>query len=390
MEKNKTAKKYKLIIGIAAGVLLAGLGFSYYNNAMAATVMVKTLSLEKADLTSSVNASGTIMSAVRQNVYSTLNYPVKEILAEEGDAVTAGDVMAVLDQEAGSFDSAGIEVSNAQVAVETERSNLGLCESDLGSKRKQYETNKILYDGGFISRQEYDDYKKAYTDAQLQYEMAGQSYERALNNLESAKLTVEKDLNRIEILAPVDGTVTRVKAQVGEIPSGILFVIEDMEHLYANIDIKEYDVSSVDIGQSAVIRIEGSQSTEITGKVNYIASAAKESQNTSSTNVKYETHINFSGKDTGIRLGMNARAEIELESRDDVFAVYYDSIVRGPNGETAIYIEENGLVKEIPVACGLETETSIEIISEELQAGMNVIVNPKEVTPGDKISAGGV
>jgi len=41
--------------------------------------------------------SGVAQSSETTNIYSTLNYPVKEIFVEVGDMVEAGDVIAVLD-----------------------------------------------------------------------------------------------------------------------------------------------------------------------------------------------------------------------------------------------------------------------------------------------------
>lgn len=388
MKNKKALKTGKLLIGMIAAAGVIGSGFLYYKNVAASPKTVKTTALMRTELTSKVSASGTVKSAAEQNVYSNLDYPVKEILVKEGDVVKAGDVIAVLDTDTGAYDTADLDQANAQVAVDTESNNVSLCRSDLESKRKRYETNKILYDDGFISGQEIDELRKEYTDAQLKYAMAEQSYTNAVNSLTAMKVKMEKDMGRTELYAAMDGTVTRVKAKVGERPSGILFVIEDMDQLYASVDIKEFDVDSVTAGQNAVIKIEGNKQTEVAGLVDYVAVAAKESDSLSSTNVKYEAHIKFSGKDTGIRLGMNARAEIELECKNDIFAVYYDSIVTAPDGMKSVYIVEDGLVREIPVQCGMETETTVEIISDELQEGMLVITGPEAFVPGDKISAG--
>jgi len=93
--------KLALIIGAAAVVLLvvAALlsGAAARRAAAAAANAAETVTLQKSDLTQSINVSGVVQSAQTTNIYSTLNYPVKEIFVEVGDAVEAGDVIAVLD-----------------------------------------------------------------------------------------------------------------------------------------------------------------------------------------------------------------------------------------------------------------------------------------------------
>ena len=100
--KKMSKKKLALILGGAAVILLLIVvmfvrGAAGRRAAMVAAGAQQTVALEKTDLTQAINISGVVESAETTNIYSTLNYPVKEILVEEGDAVEAGDVIAVLD-----------------------------------------------------------------------------------------------------------------------------------------------------------------------------------------------------------------------------------------------------------------------------------------------------
>ena len=100
--KKMSKKKLWLIIGGAAVVLLLIVvlfvrGAAGRRAAMAAAGAQQTIALKKTDLTQAINISGVVESAETTNIYSTLNYPVKEILVEEGTPVEAGDVLAILD-----------------------------------------------------------------------------------------------------------------------------------------------------------------------------------------------------------------------------------------------------------------------------------------------------
>ena len=100
---KKLGKKGKiaLAIGIVAVVVLIGVISTHSASAKkaeaAAASAVETVTLKKSDLTQSISVSGVVQSAKTTNIYSTLNYPVKEIFVEVGDTVEAGDVIAVLD-----------------------------------------------------------------------------------------------------------------------------------------------------------------------------------------------------------------------------------------------------------------------------------------------------
>ena len=100
--KKMSKKKLGLIIGGAVIVLLLIVvlfvrGAAGRRAAMAAAGAQQTIALKKTDLTQAINISGVVESAETTNIYSTLNYPVKEILVEEGAPVEAGDVIAILD-----------------------------------------------------------------------------------------------------------------------------------------------------------------------------------------------------------------------------------------------------------------------------------------------------
>jgi len=89
----KLGKKGKsaIVIGVAAAVLLGGglavRGAVTKRAAAASEAATETVTLRKMDLTQSISVSGVVETAQTTNIYSTLNYAVKEIFVEVGDAV---------------------------------------------------------------------------------------------------------------------------------------------------------------------------------------------------------------------------------------------------------------------------------------------------------------
>jgi len=128
---KKLGKKGRLAIiaGAAATVLLVIAlvipGVLMRRAAAASTGAAETLALHKSDLTQSISVSGVVETAQTTNIYSTLNYPVKELLVEVGDMVAAGDIIAVLDTENLENDiiQAEINYSGAKYSLSTSVAN---------------------------------------------------------------------------------------------------------------------------------------------------------------------------------------------------------------------------------------------------------------------------
>ena len=99
MGKKKKSAALKISLCAAAAVAAGGVFWLAQANAAAARQAgpVQTVVLERTDLTRTLSVSGVIESAVAQNVFSTGNSPVSQILVSVGDRVEEGDVLAVLD-----------------------------------------------------------------------------------------------------------------------------------------------------------------------------------------------------------------------------------------------------------------------------------------------------
>lgn len=83
---------------------------------------------------------------------------------------------------------------------------------------------------------------------------------------------------------------------------------------------------------------------------------------------------------------MSAKANIILEKKEDVFSVPFSSILE----EDEKYVEvlkksDDGkyVVHKIAVQTGLETDAEVEINSEYLEEGDNIIMDPSLYNDGD-------
>ena len=93
-------RKGRALLLLAAVVLAAAAGFYFLRKPGSGSGGLsrgELYTLQRGDLTVSINGTGTVGSTNTNFVYSTLSYPVKEIYVSVGDTVKMGDLLCVLD-----------------------------------------------------------------------------------------------------------------------------------------------------------------------------------------------------------------------------------------------------------------------------------------------------
>jgi multidrug efflux pump subunit AcrA (membrane-fusion protein) len=449
--KKKPSKKviiFSIIFLIIAIIIIAKL-------VMPKPVLpVKHTVLAKGKIVNSINVLGEINSKDSTNVYSTLNNPVKEIKVKVGDKVKAGDVLAILD--AGSlekdvkqteattiaaeanakteleskkkaYDNASYlynnnlnsEIRNAEEALKSAKINLD-------DKKRTYDNNKALYDSDAITKSDFIKSEIDYSTAQSDYDKATVAIEnvkiRAAQDLETAKnsyetaetasnnksqrIALEKqqsELEKCEVKAPIDGTVTVINAVVGNPGTGNLFEIENLDNMEVKASIKEVDIANVKVGQRTEIKTDATGEKALAGEISTVSPSAKKggavqvkadsqgSSSSGSSDTGFETKIKINDTNENIKPGLSARVNIILNEKSDIYTVSSDSIVQGQNGKSIFVAEKSGakpneyIIKEVPVQTGVESDFSVEISGEGIADGVIVIDEPSTHKAGDKI-----
>lgn len=297
-------------------------------------------------------------------------------------------------------------------------------ERDLEDYQSKYDAAQISYDNAVASRdativsenQNLENLKVSYETALTSYDNAVKSKTSTLgsaqetvdtykNNVTSSKISADNtadqialdklktQLNDSTITSPVLGTITAVYAKVGTSTNGILFVIENTDSLQIATTIKEYDVDNAQLGMDTTIKTDATGDTVFSGTVSSISPAAvKASDGTTQTdtNVEFDTEIAVASEHDGLRIGMNARINIILEQKENVYGVPYDAVVTDKDGNSKIYVAQKDksgayIAKSLAVTTGLETDFYIEVSGEELSDGILIITNHKNIIDGAKV-----
>lgn len=236
-----------------------------------------------------------------------------------------------------------------------------------------------------------------------------------IKTLQDSVAALDARISAATVTAPAAGLVTEVSAKAGETyTGGTLALVELDSSLMVEAEVGEYDIPDVAVGMRAVIKTEATRDEELSGSVTYVA-PKPESGNTSglsgltgllsgsssmdmssltggSTGAQYPVRISIDSTNDRLRLGMNARVSIVTEEAEDVLTVPYDAVQEDGDGITFVEVpvrttdkhgEETISAKKVSVTKGLEGTYYIELTSDTLKEGDEVIVPQSDA--GDSV-----
>ncbi|AWH83958.1 efflux RND transporter periplasmic adaptor subunit [Flavobacterium album] len=385
---------------------------------------VETAVVKQITLTETVSATGKVQPEVEVKISSEVSGEIIELPIKEGQAIKKGDLLVRINPDL--YESG---VSRSSASLSTAKAGLSQTEAQLKEAKANYDRNKRLFDKGVISKSEWDKVVSA-------YEVAQASKQSAYYNVQSAGATVTEardNLNRTTIYAPVDGTISKLDAELGERVVGTqqmtgteIMRVANLNNMEVEVDVNENDIVKIEIGDEANIEVDAYLKKKFKGVVTSISnSASSELTADQVTNFKVKVRIlkesyedMTKGKPSNyspFRPGMTATVDIITERKENILAVPISSVVV-KSDTTAV---KKDVVKELeekekeqktgvvekkyecvyvkvgdkavlrPITTGIQDDTNIEILSG-LKKGDEVITGPyatvtKDLNPNDKV-----
>lgn len=394
-KKTKKSPKKKILFGGLILLLLAGFGATKMVSLKNASVpMLSTHTLAKGTVQQSISATGTVSGSDSAEITSNLNFEFIKINVKEGDIVKKGDILGVLDskvlQDDYNIAIKELEISKAQLEEQKNSAQLAVQErqSDYNEAKRQNEIAKQLYQQGGISKDELTQSDLMLEKATFALNSAKDALNRASSggsaalgiDIKKEMISTKKDnLEKANIISPIDGTVTRVNAKIGRIPTAqdqarAMFIVENLNDLIMRVSISEYDIGHIKVGQKVVISSDVLRGETIDGEVSRIAPTGEVVQGANSREMRIPIEIKITNKGK-IIAGVNAKAEIIIEKKENVLTVPRESVLE-ENGEKFILLGNEKTIKKVKVETGVESITDVELLSSEIKEGDIIITNP--------------
>ncbi|MCF8486872.1 MAG: efflux RND transporter periplasmic adaptor subunit [Rhodobacteraceae bacterium] len=291
--------------------------------------------------------------------------PIEKLLADVGDFVTEGQVLAVLSkttldlqksQFAASLASARATIAQVEAQLVDARS------SAAEAQRVKDRTAKLRAQGS-ASQAAADTANAAAISATARVTVAMQSLEAARAQLafvEAQLANVDLQLSRTEVKAPVSGEITERNAQVGAVASAAgqpMFRMNRDGALELNADVSETDLLRLRIGQTAVLHLVGG-TEPLSGTVRLIEPTIDAASRLGRARIEVnEPRL--------VRAGMYVEAEVLIDERDTL-AVPVTAVGSMAGNTTVMRIKDN-MAEQVVVTAGIRDGGWVEI-----QSGLEV------------------
>jgi len=311
----KKKNRRKLIILIILAVIVGVVIVANTKKSKIKPIAVQTAKVKREKIVQTVSASGLLIPKTQVKISANVAARITNITVELGDIVRQSDLL--------------VELDKAQYEAAYERA-LSVVQSAEANQRKvssELKRVKELYKNDLTS------------EADL--EAASAQTEIAESQVIQAKATLKQaadDLSKTRILAPMDGVVTSINKEIGEIALGSVFqedvilIISDMSRMEVKAEVDETDVVSVSLGDTALVEIDAIPDTTYTGIVSEIAhSATTRGLGTQEQVTNFEIEVSVIGQDNRFRPGMSATVDIITETKDSAIVVPIQALtVRQP------------------------------------------------------------
>jgi HlyD family secretion protein len=357
--------------------------------------IVKLETIEKGDLTRSISAPGTVDARTRVKVSAQVSARITALPFREGQDVKAGDVVVRLDAE-----ELQANMDSARAGLRAEEARLEGTQAALVRSKSELERVRSLH----RSKDRSDAELEAIEAAHLQQESALRVAEQSIESSRAQVRRAERDLSNSIIASPIDGTITLVNNEVGELVLGTfnnlgqtILEIADLTEIIMRAEVDEGNIQQVKPGQLATVFVTAYPEREFPGRVDKVRPQKKTSPRDGRNYFEVEITLELKDDEKLLLVGGLANCDIHVETMYDVLKVPSQAVLdrrleelpsdiasratgvgRNKAFARVVYIIENGKTRVVPVTAG-SSDLRSTIVLQGLEPGTKVITGPYKV-----------
>jgi HlyD family secretion protein len=408
-----------LAVAAAASWYFGGGSFKGFSREPEATV-VRLEPAKRGTLVETVSAPGTIVARSKVSISARVSARIMALPKPAGSSVKAGDVLVALDA---TDLEAQLRAAEARFAAQRQQitvaeARLRAQEAQIAAQRvqaddagRELDRQKQLFESRDVSEQAVEQQQARFDQLAAQLESAARQLEADRANLvvlrhqlDAADADIARardNLSYTTIASPIDGTVTRVNTEVGELavtgtmnnPGTVILEVANLGEMIVNARVDETAIADVKEGQHATVRTQAYPGEVFQGVVRSVALAETEAKD-GSKYYKCEVLLELGGE--RIFSGLTADVDIETRRHDDVLRIPSQSVLGRPVDDlppelrdrpevdrtrtfaTVVYRFVEGKAVVTPVKVGASDVTHT-IIASGLDEGDRVVVGPYKV-----------
>jgi HlyD family secretion protein len=388
--------------GLLAAILIVVAGGLFFltaanRNKRATEVRLDVVKLQ--DLVASVTASGRIEPQTKVDISADITGRITQIAVKEGDWVKRGQFLIQIDpaQYEASVARAEALLSASTAAQVQAKANYDQAERAMRRAKELSASSPNL-----ISTESVEQAQTGFDVARANLNSANAQMAQNRATLQDAR----DQLAKTRLISPIDGRVTRLNVEVGEVAvpgtfsreTALLMTVADLSVILAKVQVDETDVVRLALGDSVRVTIDAFPDTAFVGRVTKISNSAQltataTAAGSSDRAVDFDVEITLANPPQDIRPDLSATAKVVTDTRSQVPGVPIialtvrphevvpnesvpgDSAAAGKKKDTeGVFVVRGGIATFTPVKVGIAGEEYFEVVSG--------------VQPGDSLVAG--
>jgi RND family efflux transporter MFP subunit len=350
-------------------LLIAALvAFTFFNRQEAVVQAAWTGSAIQA-----VPGSVVVKAEFEMNLRSELGGRVISSRLAPGVAFVTGDFLVQLDPAALELE---IERVEGEIAAARRRLEVGSSIAlELETARENLANSERLMRMGSFSATELEQQRRAVRQIEQRLELETVNNELSLTNLENQLANRRLELRKMSILSPIDGVVSQVLAQPGDL-IGANTSIATMISLSRTVEarISEENFAGIRVGQRASVRLLGYGTAQFNATVATVLPAADpETQ-------RYMVYLNVEIEPEKLVPGLTGEVSIITAQRDATVIVPRRALI----GNRVMVIEGN-VARLRTVERGYESFNEVEILQGVKHGDLVVIEELDRFRDGERV-----
>lgn len=354
-----------ILILASAGVAIAFTLFRHKES-----ISYFTESVERGNIKTVVNATGTLQPVVTVQVGSQVSGQIEAIYADYNSIVKRGQLLAKIDPRnfQAQVEDAEANLAAAKAREESARADLNTMQANLVSADANlkaaaatrdndaltYKRYQEMTQSGIIAQNDYDTVKTTAENSAAKYNQAAAAVQQAKAQIDAQKAQIQQAIAQVQqakadldskrvnleytnIFSPVDGVVISRNVDVGQtvaagLQAPLLFVIaNDLTHMQVNASIDEADIGHISMNVPAKFTVDAFPNRTFTGNIEEVRLDPQTVQNV----VTYSVILGVDNRDLYLKPGMTANITITVGIEDNVLKIPNAALRYHPQGVAA-------------------------------------------------------
>lgn len=368
------------MLGLAAAVLI--------RFKLASTPVVVNV-VQKNNIVAEVMGTGTLEARVKTTLSSRIQERLAELLVDQGDYVTAGQLLARLDDGELKQQVEVTEAALASAKATADRVRVDEVRARAVEQQAQQDHQRVsdLVSTKVSSQSEMDKAieRLHVAESDLLRARAATVEAQQQVNLAEKNLTYQQErLTFTRILSPYDGLVTRRDRDAGGVvvPGSSILQLVSTNELWVSAWVDETAATALVVGQKARVMFRSVPGKSFPGEV------ARLGRETDRETREFLVDVRVKELPPNWTIGQRAEVFVETGRKADALVVP-QRFIQWREGKPGVFVDDSGNAAWRDVTLGLRGREMVEVM-QGLSAGEKVVAptdsKPSSLKPGQRVT----